>query len=114
MQNAVNASWSQGPWTETLTKWLVQLKSPIVITTVAKADLFIFQLPVAIAKRDKCVLTLMVLFREPFAYGEIQSTSMLAKDMKLNSATSLFKPTACELHHQILLAAKTRANQVCA
>ena len=114
MSDAINATWKFGPWTETLTKWMIQLHTPIVATTVSKADLFIGKIPIAIARRDKCALALMIMFREPLAYAERETDTPLAKDMHLDSSSLVFNPEACSLHHDVLLAVAIRTETVCA
>jgi hypothetical protein len=102
------AAWPNGPWTKTICKWMKQLQTPIVVTTLAKADIFIGRVPIGIPRRDKVTLSLMILFREPLAYGERHSESELSKALQFDTADALFKPQACFLHHGILLAMKWR------
>lgn len=101
---AIRKAWPNGDWTPVLCRWMKQLQTPIVISTPAKSDLFVGRLPVGISHRDKIALCLMILFREPLAYGERLSTSELAKAMELDIATNLFNPQPCPVHSAIKLA----------
>ena len=108
LSEAIAHPWPNGSWTTTLCKWMKQLQTPLVITNESNADLFVGRIPIAIPKRDKIALSLMILFREPIAYGEKYSTSELSQALAFDTATALFSPQACSLHSEILLAMKHR------
>lgn len=112
LRAATTRQWPNGDWTPLLCKWMKQLQTPLVISTQSKADLFVGRVPVAIPYRDKVALSLMILFREPLAYGERRMTTELAKATQFDIATALFNPQPCPLHLAIRLAMKFRTRFV--
>lgn len=109
---AIKLPWPHGVWTTIICKWMKQLQTPIVITTPPKADLYVGSVPVAVSYKDRIALLLMILFREPLAYGEKYVNNSLSTAMGLDNATTLYDPEPCSLHQDILLAIKHRTQFV--